>query len=257
VRTVRALQRAVDALHREALARLIRPLRADPVAAAALKRAAADTVVYGVLRHHGLLRPSLQERVEAALLSVRPYLDEHGGNVELVDVTPPDTVTIRLLGSCDGCPSAGLTLSAGVERAIREHCPEITHIKKAGGGIASAPAGRPSVQYVSPFARAEDAGWIRAARLEDVPQDGVINVEVAGRSVLLGRFAGGVSCFENACAHLGMPLDGGTVENGVLTCPHHQFRYLLESGECLTVPGVQLHTHAVRVAAGEVEVKLS
>ncbi len=250
---VRALQNAIDALHKEAFVRLIRALRADPTVAVILREVASDEVVYGVLRHHEILRASLQERVELALESVRPFLASHGGSVELVEVLPPDAVTVRLLGSCDGCAASGLTLRAGVEKAVKERCPEIKSVKNAGGGERQGAR----AHFVSPFARADDAGWIRVARLDELPLNGIKAVEAAGRSLLLARFEVGVSCFDNACAHNGMPLDMGEVDDGTLVCPHHGFRYALESGACLTAPGVQLHVHAVRVAGDEVEVKLT
>jgi Fe-S cluster biogenesis protein NfuA/nitrite reductase/ring-hydroxylating ferredoxin subunit len=251
--TVAALERAIDALHKEALTRLIRALKAAPAALPALKQAAADPLVYAVLRHHDLVRASLQERVEAALQSVRPSLESHGGNVELVSITPPDTVSIRLIGSCDGCSSAELTLSAGVERAIREQCPEIQHIERAkhSGSRTS------GVRYVSPFAASEESGWVYAAKLVDIPDGGIFPVVIAARSLLLTRTAERVSCFDNACAHLGMPLDLADVSGGVLTCPHHGFQFSIESGECLTVPEVQLQTHAARLRGDDVDVRFS
>ena len=177
----------------------------------------------------------------------------HGGNVELVEIRAPASVTVRLTGACDGCSAAGLTLVAGVEAAIKQHCPEIEHVKQASGGL-SAPA---TVDYVSPFAKADERGWVRASSLSAIPEGDVVSADVAGRSLLFSRSGTQVSCFENACAHLGMPLDMGHVHEGVLTCPHHGFRYSLESGECLTVPEVQLQAHAVRVVGDSVEVKLS
>ena len=65
-----------------------------------------------------------------------------------------------------------------------------------------------------------------------------------------------VACIDNVCAHLGMPLEMGEISNGVITCPYHGFQYLLETGECLTVPEVQLKVHAVRVVGEKVEVRL-
>jgi nitrite reductase/ring-hydroxylating ferredoxin subunit len=65
-----------------------------------------------------------------------------------------------------------------------------------------------------------------------------------------------VSCFDNACAHLGMPLEMGEVADGIITCSYHGFRYLLETGECLTAPEVQLVTHAVRVRDDRIAVRL-
>ncbi len=255
--TALALQRAIDALHKEALSRMIRALKANPVAAAALREVASDEVVYAVLRHHEILRASLHERVEAALESVRPMLDSHGGNVELASIQAPDVVSVRLLGSCDGCSAAGLTLRAGVEKAIKEQCPEILHVKLAGGGLGSKGSNSAgSVHSVSPFATAEQ-GWAVAALLQDVPDGGLLALELLGHSLLLSRAGEHVSCFENACAHLGMPLDDGEVKDGVLTCSHHGFQFLLESGECLTVPEVQLQTHSARVTGERVEVRFS
>jgi nitrite reductase/ring-hydroxylating ferredoxin subunit/Fe-S cluster biogenesis protein NfuA len=251
--TVQALRRAIEDLYREAFTRLIRRLRKSPEAAAALREAATDEVIYAVLRRLEVVRPSLHERVEGALTSIRPMLAQHQGDVELVEVVLPDTVEIRLLGTCDGCPASGLTLREGVEKAIREACPEVRTIRlrKGQGG------GNGKVDYVSPFARADDVGWLRASSLAAIPEGGVRAVEVQQRSVLLHRAGGRVSAFENQCAHLGMPLDDGAVEAGVLTCSHHGFRFLLETGECLTAPEVQLVTHAVRVVGDTVEVRLS
>jgi nitrite reductase/ring-hydroxylating ferredoxin subunit len=53
-----------------------------------------------------------------------------------------------------------------------------------------------------------------------------------------------------------MPLEMGEVHDGVITCSYHGFQYLLESGECLTAPGVQLKVHAVRVTGDRVQVRL-
>jgi Fe-S cluster biogenesis protein NfuA len=122
-----AHRQAIDALHAEALRRLVRVLRADPAAVPALREAATDEVIYAVLRHHGIVKPSLPERVEAALDGVRPLLAGHGGDVELVRVEPP-AISIRLLGACDNCPASRLTIDAAVKTAVRAACPEITNI---------------------------------------------------------------------------------------------------------------------------------
>ena len=256
--TVEALRRADDALHKEAFSRLIKAIRQIPEAKSSLKAAVGDEVVYAVLRHLELIKPSMHERVEQALESVRPFLASHGGNVELVEITLPNSVTIRLLGACDGCPASGLTLSEGVEKAIKEHCPEITTIKKARSGATAKPVDHAKgipVHFISPFARSDDKDWHYAAMMSEIPEQQIKVVTVAGNEVLLSRFDNKVSCYQNACAHLGMPLDMGKVSDGILTCPHHGFEYALESGECLTAPEVQLHTHAVRVVGDKVEVR--
>jgi Fe-S cluster biogenesis protein NfuA/nitrite reductase/ring-hydroxylating ferredoxin subunit len=254
--TVRALRQAIEDLHKEALCRLLRTMKAEPEAMPALRQAVGDEVVYAVLRHLELVKPSLEERVEQALASVRPLLQGHGGNVELVRVEPPDVVEIKLLGACDGCPASGLTLTEGIEKAIREHCPEIVTIKKLKGVPPSSNLDGATVFFVSPFARTSDPGWRYALELAEIPDAGIKALELGGQSLLFSRIDHAVTCFENACAHMGMPLDMGQVADGVITCPYHGFRYDLSSGECLTAPEVQLVSHAVRVVGSKVEVKL-
>lgn len=71
----------------------------------------------------------LKRRVEEALDQVRPFLQRDGGDVELVDIDEiGKIVKVKLVGACGGCPSAGLTLKAGVEEAIKEHVPEIKNV---------------------------------------------------------------------------------------------------------------------------------
>jgi nitrite reductase/ring-hydroxylating ferredoxin subunit/Fe-S cluster biogenesis protein NfuA len=257
VLTVQALKSAIEALHKEALRRLIRALKDDPAAGVRLREALNDPVVYGVLRFHGLIKVPLSERVHRALEEVRPLLAGHGGGVELVALKPPDTVELRLTGSCHGCPSSGQTLTEGVERAIRNHCPEIVHIHQVSRAAPESRGdGSSVVHFISPFARHADTRWLDAGTLADVPDQGVVERTLGGRSVLLAKRGGQVSCFDNACAHLGMPLDMGEVSDGVITCSYHGFKYLLDTGECLTAPEVQLKLHAVRVMDDRVQVRL-
>ena len=259
--TVQALKSAIEDLHKEALKRLIRALKNDPAAFARMREALSDQVVYGVLRFHGLVKEPLQARLEKALDEVRPFMATHGGDVELVAVKPPDTVEIRLLGSCHGCPASSQTLSEGVEKAIRAHCPEIVHINQVSRGApeaqkAAAKDGVSTVHFISPFALHAKSGWVDAASVDEIPEGGVTERKIKQRSVLLSKQGSRVSCFDNSCAHLGMPLEMGEIQDGVITCSYHGFQYLLETGECLTAPEVQLKVHAVRVTGDRVQVRL-
>jgi Fe/S biogenesis protein NfuA len=57
---------------------------------------------------------------------VLPVVGAHGGWVEL-DRIEDDTAFVSLGGGCQGCASAGFTLSAGIEQAI---CQEVDEIEK-------------------------------------------------------------------------------------------------------------------------------
>lgn len=92
-----------------------------------------DELVSSVLLLHGLHPDDLPTRVQYALDKVRPYLASHGGDVDLLGVLEETgVVQVRLLGSCDGCPSSSVTLKLSVEQAIRESAPEVTRIDVEG-----------------------------------------------------------------------------------------------------------------------------
>ena len=264
--TVQALKSAIEDLNKEALKRLIRSLKNDPAARSQLGQAVTDPLIYGVLRFHGLVKESLHARIEKALDEVRPFMANHGGDVELVALKPPDTVEVRLIGACHGCPASSQTLAEGVEKAIREHCPEILHIHQVSKGAPEgsqcnshgkpASNGEAAVHFISPFALHAKVGWVDVAAFDEIPEGAVMGRQVKDRDVLLSRRGDSVSCFDNQCAHLGMPLEMGEIKDGIITCPYHGFQYLLQTGECMTAPEVQLKVHAVRVTGTRVEVRL-
>ena len=70
----------------------------------------------------------MEERVRQALEKIRPFLQEDGGDVELVGVDEDGTVRVKLVGACGGCPMAQMTLQAGVERIVKEQVPEVTQV---------------------------------------------------------------------------------------------------------------------------------
>jgi Fe-S cluster biogenesis protein NfuA len=103
---------------------------------------AADDLVASLLLVHGLHPDALEQRVEQALASVRPFLAAHEGDVELLDIdAAAGAVHLRLLGSCDGCPSSSVTLQLAVEKAIGDAAPEIVVIDVEAHDPELVPAG--------------------------------------------------------------------------------------------------------------------
>lgn len=74
---------------------------------------------------------SIQERVVKALNRVRPYLQNDGGDIDLIEITDDLTVKVKLTGACHGCPFSMQTLKAGVEQAIMQEVPEIKQVISA------------------------------------------------------------------------------------------------------------------------------
>ena len=252
--TVSAIRSTIEAIQAGAFRSLIRTVKEEPGGFEALKKAVDDPWVQGVLTYHGLLKappPTPEVVVERALESVRPMLASHNGNVELVEIVDSVEVRIRLEGSCDGCTHSDITVRQGIETAIKEALPTVERVKVVNGRRGDALVQLPGVA-ASPFAKP----WLDAGPF-DLNEHEIRAVELEDASVLLTVFQGKAKAYRNACAHLGMPLDEGSVADGVLTCPYHGFQFMLESGECLTAPSIQLPSYPTRVDNGRIWVQVT
>lgn len=131
--------RLVTDLYGGALARVL--ALATSVAPALVDDLVRDDLVASLLVVHGLHPQGLSARVEAALAQVRPFLATHGGDVELLEVDEAaGAVRLRLLGTCDGCPSSSVTLQTAVEGAIAAAAPEVTIIDVVEPSVSSGEA---------------------------------------------------------------------------------------------------------------------
>lgn len=126
--TAEELLRSVSLLYGSGIARMVELAHED--APALMEAFVADELVASLLLAVGVHPDSLASRVEGALERVRPFLGAHGGDVELLGVDDDEGVVhLRLLGSCDGCPSSAVTLQTAVEGAIYESAPEVVRIE--------------------------------------------------------------------------------------------------------------------------------
>lgn len=66
-------------------------------------------------------------KVMHALESIRPFLNKDGGDIELIEVKE-NTVFVRLLGNCSGCPVNFSTMKLGMENTIKQYAPEILEV---------------------------------------------------------------------------------------------------------------------------------
>lgn len=70
----------------------------------------------------------VEQRIQQVLeQQINPSIASHGGEAALVAVED-DTAYLRLGGGCVGCGMATVTLSQGIEVAIKEAVPEIRHV---------------------------------------------------------------------------------------------------------------------------------
>ncbi len=71
---------------------------------------------------------ALIEKVKECLEEMRPALNADGGDMEFIQIDEENKVHVKLTGACGGCEMAIMTLKMGVERFLKEQCPEITEV---------------------------------------------------------------------------------------------------------------------------------
>ena len=140
VQDVELVQSLVD-LYGEGLARIVAH---DPDCVAGI---AGDELVSYLLLLHGLHPVPVEERVRSALADVRPYLEQHGGDVELLGVEE-GVARLRLQGTCNGCPSSTATLRHAIEDAIQRVAPDIEEIEAEGA--VEPPSGLLQIEMACP-----------------------------------------------------------------------------------------------------------
>ena len=208
-----------------------------------LDRLAADDLVASLLAVHGLHPDDVGTRVARALDGVRPYLGSHGGDVEFLGLTEDGVVRLRMVGSCDGCPSSAVTLTLAVETAVQAAAPEVTGIEVVGVEVVEAPAGSGVIPVSALRSRLDDAGRGPGAGWETVPGLGALAagqlraVEVAGLPVVGIRVGADLFAYLDRCPRCEGSLAGGAVErrlggragDAVLRCPgcgaHYDVRH--------------------------------
>lgn len=137
----------IDAVHRDGLGRMIEMTRAWR-GEIFLEELARDEITGTMLNAYGLgegLDPDADEEaakaIEAAMGEIRPLVESHGGDIEIVSVVD-GVVSVRMHGTCDGCASSSATLTYGLEAALRTHWPHFRRLEEvdASGEVNPATA---------------------------------------------------------------------------------------------------------------------
>jgi Fe-S cluster biogenesis protein NfuA/nitrite reductase/ring-hydroxylating ferredoxin subunit len=270
-------------LHAEGLQRLTGLLAEEPDR---FRRALDDPQISNLLLLYDLVVVDERERAQEALESMRPYMREHGGEVELLGVTE-GVVRLRLLGSCHGCPSSTATLRQGIERTLAERLPGFHGLEVEGEGlpnVGSAARDRRDAR-IGKARSAEPVSFVPLERLLELekrvaearggeerspapaqeaelgPLDALPSGVLHGLlhdnyPILLLRTGGNVRAYQNTCPGTLLPLHLGTLEDGVVTCPWHGCRFDVATGRRQAAEGPPLHPLDVCVEGGQVRVRI-
>ena len=69
--------------------------------------------------------------MEEALASVRPYMESHGGDVQLLKLED-GVAHLELVGHCHGCPASAATLELAIKEALEEAAPDLLGLEVEG-----------------------------------------------------------------------------------------------------------------------------
>lgn len=260
-----ALRSAIEEFHKVGLTLIVKRLKSDPRGKELLFELVDHPAVYALFSMHGLVRADLRTQVSRVLDMVRPYMKSHGGDVVLEDVRGK-TVYVRLVGNCQGCSMSSLTLRNTVEESLKQHLPEIEAVEVVPETQSSADLVQIQPAWAKPAPTAIDSatsetelghGWVAGPMLSELSHSKPTEFVAGDAKILLVPTNEGLRAYRNACAHQGLPLDGGMLDkdNDTLVCPWHGFQFSASTGECLSAPQCQLEPFPLRIIDNRVWVR--
>jgi nitrite reductase (NADH) small subunit len=96
--------------------------------------------------------------------------------------------------------------------------------------------------------------FVTVARVEDVPPGTVARVRAGEEEIALANVDNEFFATQGHCLHLEGPLGDGELEDSVLACPWHGWRYDVRTGLNDFDHAIRLRTYEVRIEDGEVQV---
>ena len=217
---------------------------------------AHDELISHLLLLHGLHPLDVETRVIGALEEVRPYLQSHGGNVELLGIEG-GVARVRMEGSCDGCPSSAMTLKLAIEEAVLKAAPDLEGVEAEG--MVEEPPPKPTTTFVAgPTLRRKEkkqpeengASWTVVGGLPQLSGGGTLVKEISGEPLLFLRLGDDFYAYRHLCPGCGESLEKGSLKEAELSCPGCERRYdVRRAGRCLDNP--QLHLEPIPLLVSE------
>jgi 3-phenylpropionate/trans-cinnamate dioxygenase ferredoxin subunit len=97
-------------------------------------------------------------------------------------------------------------------------------------------------------------GFVKVARIEDLPTDAPLGVETLdGEKICLVSVDGEVYAFEDRCSHRDFPLSNGHLDHDQIECAWHGARFDVRTGRPLCLPAIRpVRVYEVRVVDGDI-----
>jgi nitrite reductase/ring-hydroxylating ferredoxin subunit len=98
--------------------------------------------------------------------------------------------------------------------------------------------------------------WTATVDEAKVREGSPVPVYPKGVGVLLVRLDGELHAIRNMCVHMGCPLEGGELDGPIISCPCHDWRFDVRTGEFVTSPELKVRVFETRIEDGKVLVDL-
>jgi 3-phenylpropionate/trans-cinnamate dioxygenase ferredoxin subunit len=103
----------------------------------------------------------------------------------------------------------------------------------------------------------QQAGYVRACSVAELPETGVISVELAGDEIAIVRTQGEVFAIRDWCSHAAVPLSEGEVDGYTIECWLHGSCFDLRTGKPTAMPAtVPVPTYPVKIEGDDVLVAI-
>jgi nitrite reductase (NADH) small subunit/3-phenylpropionate/trans-cinnamate dioxygenase ferredoxin subunit len=93
-------------------------------------------------------------------------------------------------------------------------------------------------------------------KVGDIPEGEGKTVVVGEKLIALFRSGGEFHAIDDTCPHMGASLAGGHLEDGVVTCPWHAWRFRLADGAWADNPRIKIGCYPVHVVGDEIRLEL-
>jgi nitrite reductase (NADH) small subunit len=93
-------------------------------------------------------------------------------------------------------------------------------------------------------------------RVSDVADGEGRTFEVGNKLIAVFSTGGQYYAIDDVCPHMGASLADGYVENAIVTCPWHAWRFRLTDGAWADCPRIKIGCYPVRVEGDAVQVQV-
>ncbi len=100
--------------------------------------------------------------------------------------------------------------------------------------------------------------YITVAKVSDFEKKSIISYSILGKKVgVIRRKDGSFYAIEVSCKHQGADLTAGTIVGNIATCYRHQWKYDLETGECINHESPPLRRYDLKIENNKIMVSLT